>query len=80
MADRLEKLRKLEEVTTESITSAPVDKRSPLIAQLRAILAEIEELDGGVSEVVETNGLIDFQAALAERQQSASSGSRRTSH
>lgn len=75
--DRLEKLRDIEALTLESIDDAPVDKRSPLIAQYRAILSEIAELESGTSEVVESNGLIDFQAALAERRQSAASGSRR---
>lgn len=76
--DRLGKLRMLEEVTLESINEAPVDKRSPLIGQMRAILAEIAELEGTRGgEVVESNGLIDFQAALAERRQSAASGSHR---
>lgn len=69
---RLDKLRDLEIVTLESIEEAPVDKRSPLIGQYRAILAEIADLDAGSGGEVETNGLIDFQAALAERRQSAS--------
>lgn len=69
---RLEKLRELEAFTLESLEEAPVDKRSPLIGQYRAILFEIAELEGsGGSEVVESNGLIDFQAALAERRRAA---------
>ena len=72
MSDRLEKLRYLEEITRLSIDEAPVDKRSPLIGQLRAILAEIDILEGNSDEVVESNGLIDFQAALAERKRAAS--------
>lgn len=76
--NRLEKLRMLEEIALGSINDAPVDKRSPLIGQYRAILAEIAELEGARGgEVVESNGLIDFQAALAERRQSAASGSHR---
>lgn len=76
---RLEKLRQLEEIAFESIEAADVDKRSPLIGQLRAILTEIEEIEGASpGEVVESNGLIDFQAALAERRQSAASGSRKS--
>lgn len=75
---RLEKLRDLEDLTLESIEESSSDKRSPLIAQYRAILTEIAELEGsGGGEVVESNGLIDFQAALAERRQSAASGSRK---
>lgn len=73
---RLEKLRELEVFTLESLEESPVDKRSPLIAQYRAILSEIALLEGDAGEAVESNGLIDFQAALAERRQSAASGSR----
>lgn len=73
---RLEKLRELEVFTLESLEESPVDKRSPLIAQYRAILSEIAALEGDAGEAVESNGLIDFQAALAERRQSTASGSR----
>lgn len=69
---RLEKLLELEELTMEAIVSVDPDKRSPLIGQYRAILLEIAELESGVSEVVESNGLIDFQAALAERRRATS--------
>lgn len=70
---RLEKLRQLEEIAFESIEAADVDKRSPLIGQYRAILAEISEIEGeSPGEVVESNGLIDFQAALAERRRATS--------
>jgi hypothetical protein len=73
MSDRLSKLREIEELTLESLEEAPVDKRSPLIGQYRAILAEIAELEGARGgEVVESNGLIDFQAALAERRRATS--------
>lgn len=69
---RLEKLRELEDLTMEAIVSVDPDKRSPLIAQMRGILSDIAELDGSDgSEVVESNGLIDFQAALAERRRAA---------
>lgn len=69
---RLEKLRELEVFTLESIEEAPADRRSALIAQYRAILVEIAELEGDSGgEAVESNGLIDFQAALAKRRQSA---------
>lgn len=68
MSSRLEKLRELEEITRLSIDEAPVDKRSPLIGQLRAILVEIDELEGPSGEAVESNGLIDFQAELKRRQ------------
>lgn len=68
---RLEKLRELEELTMEAIVSVDPDKRSPLIAQYRAILSEIAELDSSGGEAVESNGLIDFQAALAERRRAA---------
>lgn len=69
---RLEKLRELEDLTMEAIVAAEVDKRSPLIGQYRAILSEIAEIEGeSPGEVVKSNGLIDFQAALAQRRQSA---------
>lgn len=45
MGDRLSKLKQLEEVTFASINSAPEDKRAPLIGQMRAILAEIADLE-----------------------------------
>ncbi len=43
--DRLSKLRALESVTFDSINAASEDKRAPLIAQMRGILAEIAELE-----------------------------------
>lgn len=74
---RLDDLQRLYDLTWESLDEAPADKRSPLIGQMRAILAEIAELEGsGSGEVEETNGLIDFQSALAERRQSATKGPR----
>lgn len=76
---RLEKLRSLEQVAQESLLEAPADKRSPIISQLRGILAEIDELESASGGEVETNGLIDFQAALADRQQPASKGPRSSS-
>lgn len=70
--DRLDKLRDLEDLTMEAIVSADPDKRSPLIGQYRAILAEVAEIEGeSPGEVVESNGLLDFQAALAKRRQPA---------
>lgn len=69
---RLDKLRDLEDLTMDAIVAADPEKRSPLIGQYRAILAEIAEIEGASpGEVVESNGLIDFQAALAKRRQSA---------
>ncbi len=44
MDDRLLKLRDLEAVVLASIQGAPEDKRAPLVAQYRALLAEIESL------------------------------------
>lgn len=76
---RLDDLRRLYDLTWDSLEEAPADKRSPLIGQMRAILAEIAELDPESKGAVETNGLIDFQAALAERQQSTAKPSRRSS-
>lgn len=80
MATRLETLRWLYDITGDAIVDAPVDKMSPLIGQMRAIIVEISELDRESDGVVETNGLIDFQAALVERQQSAAKIPRRTAH
>lgn len=81
MADsRQETLEWLYEVTRDSITDAPVDKRSPLIGQLRAITQEPAELGAEKpSGEVERNGLIDFQTALAERGKPAPKGARRGS-
>jgi hypothetical protein len=42
--DRLTKLRALEGVVLASIEGAAEDKRAPLVAQYRALLAEIESL------------------------------------
>lgn len=80
MADsRLDTLNWLYEITRDSIEEAPADRRSPLIAQLRGIAEEIADLGGEMREP-ERNGLIDFQAALADRKQSAAKGSHRTAH
>lgn len=69
---RVEELTWLRDLTHESIEDAPIDKRAPLIAQHRAILAELEALGVGAVEP-ERNGLVDFQAELAKRRQSTSS-------
>lgn len=47
---RLAKLKRLELITFESIDAAPSDRRAPLIAQMRGILAEIENLDADASK------------------------------
>lgn len=74
---RLDDLRRLYDLTWDSLADAPADKRSPLIGQMRGILAEIAELEGSAGgESEETNGLIDFQSALAERRQSTAKGAR----
>lgn len=68
--ERLETLRWLFEVTRESISEAPPDRRSPLIGQLRGIAEEIAELEGASRvpvEPVEVSGLVDFQRKLEER-------------
>lgn len=82
MADsRQETLEWLYEVTRDSITDAPVDKRSPLIGQLRAITQELAEIDSNeTAGESERNGLIDFQAALAERGKPTAKGPRSASH
>jgi len=73
---RLEDLQQMRQVAWDSLDEAPPVSRAPLLAQLRAIVAEIDELGGGVT--VERNGLIDFQEALAERQRAGSQASRRS--
>ena len=68
---RLDTLKWLYDEVRQSIEDVPADKKSPLVSQLRAIAKEIEEIEGarsGTAEVVETNGLIDFQKRLAQRQ------------
>lgn len=45
MADRLSKLRALEVTVLASIDEAPADKRAALVAQYRAILAEIDGME-----------------------------------
>ena len=65
---RREDLLWLLDVTRASIEETDSEKRAPLIGQMRAIVAELDSLaDDGV---VERNGLIDFQNALAKRRQS----------
>lgn len=71
---RLDDLRWLRDVTRESIEVADEEKRAPLIAQMRAVLAELDLL-GADAHDSERSGLVDFQAELAKRRQSASSGS-----
>ena len=68
---RLDTLKWLYEEVRSAIENVPEDKKSPLVSQLRGIVKEIEEIEGagrGMTEVVETNGLIDFQKRLAQRQ------------
>lgn len=76
--DRLPTLRWLYGVTKAAILGAPDDRKSALIAQLRGISEDIAALGGDSPKAVERNGLIDFQNALAERQQSDSSRQRRS--
>lgn len=77
---RLEKLQWALEVTRVSIVEAEADKRSPLIGQYRALLAEIAEIDGEEqpSKNVGVNGLVILQEELAKRQQSGTSTARST--
>lgn len=71
---RLDDLRWLRDVTRESIEVADEEKRAPLIAQMRAVLAELDSI-GADAQDAERSGLVDFQAELAKRRQSASSSS-----
>ena len=50
MTDRLSKLHALEDVLWESIGSADPEKRAPLVAQFRAVLAEIAVLSKDSAE------------------------------
>lgn len=80
--DRVSKLRALEELTLESIRAADPDKRSALIGQYRAILAELAELSGDVAASgsdVQRTGLSDFERRLAERQSGAHASGRSAS-
>ena len=77
---RLRSLKWALDVTRESIEEADADKRSPLIGQYRALLAEIADLESAdePSGKGEVNGLVILQEELAKRRQSGASGSRRT--
>ena len=76
---RLDDLKWALEVTRASIEEADADKRSALIGQYRALLAEVAELEGESAPVSEgkVNGLVVLQEELAKRRQSGTSGSRR---
>lgn len=80
VSSRLEKLKWALTITKDSIEQADVDKRSPLIGQYRALLAEIAEIEGpGAEAPKEVNGLVILQEELAKRRQSGSASSRSTS-
>lgn len=77
--DRLESLKWALGVTKSSIGEADPDKRSALIGQYRALLADIAEVEGEKpAEKGQVNGLVVLQEELAKRRQSASKGSRRS--
>lgn len=78
--DRLAELRWLLDMTRESIEASDPERRAPLIAQMRALVEEIEAAGGGESRPAERNGLIDFQEALADRKQPKAKASRRSAH
>ena len=64
---RLDDLRNLREVLIESIAVAEPDKRAPLANQLRATLAEIDELAGAAP--VEGGGNVSaIEEARARRE------------
>lgn len=64
--DRRSELHSLYEVLKESICQADPEKRSALAGQMRAILAELEEIPTP-AEVEEVTGLSEFQRRLSER-------------
>lgn len=70
MATRVEMLRWLRDVAQESILEADAEKRAPLIAQARAIEAELAELGESGAEV-RRSGLSEFEKKLAARQSGA---------
>lgn len=76
---RLRSLKWALDVTRESIEEADADKRSPLIGQYRALLAEIADLESADEPLVEgeVNGLVILQEELAKRRQSGAQGPRR---
>lgn len=77
---RVQKLKWALDITRESIVEADADKRSPLIGQYRALLAEIAAIDGEgqPSKNVGVNGLVILQEELAKRRQSGASATRST--
>lgn len=77
---RLEALKWALDVARESIGEAEADKRSPLIGQYRALLAEIAELEDANAAVEKgkVNGLVILQEELAKRRQSGATRARRT--
>lgn len=77
---RLDKLKWALGITEASIEQADADKRSPLIGQYRALLAEIAEIEGpGAEAPKEVNGLVILQEELAKRRQSGATPSRSAS-
>lgn len=77
---QLSKLQWALEVTRSSIVEVDADKRSPLLAQYRGLLAEISELEGtNPDEKAEVNGLVILQEELAKRRQSGTAASRGSS-
>lgn len=65
MGNRLDKLRLLEDLTLSSINAADVDKRAPLINQMRSILLEIAELESKAQKAGDP--LDEIAARRAER-------------
>lgn len=77
---RISQLRWALEVARSSIVEVEADKRSPLLAQYRALLSEISELEGtNPDEKAEVNGLVILQEELAKRRQSGTAASRGSS-
>jgi hypothetical protein len=78
---RLDELKWAFELAKQSLVEAEPDKRSPLLGQYRALLEEIEALEGAdASESkAEVNGLVILQEEVAKRRQSGASGSRSAS-
>lgn len=75
---RLDDLRWAAGVARESIVEAEPDKRSALLGQYRALLAEISELEGeSAPQEEKVSGLVVLQEELAKRRQSGAAGSRR---
>lgn len=75
---RIDDLRWAFDLAKQSLIEAEPDKRSPLLGQYRALLEEIDALEGAdASESkAEVNGLVILQEEIAKRRQSGAESAR----